>query len=117
MASETFKNWWIQIPGVQGDPDVPSAVKGYIELVDFHLNLECTTTGVGKSPTKPVVNPCSVGLKGDAAAGLLFKSMCEGTSLGSIVIKGLKTANSLQEVFTEYTFSNAYVCNLSFAQD
>jgi type VI protein secretion system component Hcp len=117
MASQTTKNWWIQIPGVQGEPTVPDAVKGYIELVAFNLDLASDVTGVGKSPSKPVVHPCSVGLKGDAAAGLLFKSMCGSTSLGSIVVKGLKTANETQEVFAQYTFTNSYVLNLSFAQD
>jgi type VI protein secretion system component Hcp len=116
MASETVKNWWIQIPGVKGEGKA-SGVTGYIELVDFSLNMAAEVTGVGKSPSKPIFHPCSVGLKGDAASSLLFKNMVDAKTLGSIVVKGLKTVNSKVEVFVQYTFTNAYTLNLSFAQD
>jgi type VI protein secretion system component Hcp len=116
MAAETVKNWWIQIPGVQGEGKA-SPVTGYVELVDFSLNMAAEVTGVGKSPSKPIFHPCSVGLKGDAASSLLFKNMVDCTTLGSIVVKGLKTVDKVVEVFVQYTFSNAYTLNLSFAQD
>ncbi|MDT7811849.1 MAG: Type secretion system effector, Hcp [Acidobacteriaceae bacterium] len=116
MAAETVKNWWIQIPGVQGE-GTANQVAGYIELISFSLDMAAEVTGLGKSPSKPVFHPCSVGLKGDAASSLLFKNMIGCTTLGSIMVKGLKTVNSKPEVFVEYTFSNAYTLNLSFAQD
>jgi type VI protein secretion system component Hcp len=115
MSTIEPKNWWIQIAGVTGE-GTATPVIGYIELLGFYLSLTSTITSVGQSPNKPVFNPCSIVLKGDAAAGTLYKNMAGGVTLGSITIKGLKTANKEPAVFVEYTFTDAYTLSLNFSQ-
>jgi type VI protein secretion system component Hcp len=112
--AETSKNWWIDIPGVTGEGK-PGPCVGWVEVVDFNIFMSSQSTGLGKAPAKPVMQDCSVQLKGDAAAGLLFQNMTTCKTLGTIKVAGLKVVNK-PTIFIEYTFKNCYTTSLSFQQ-
>ncbi|WP_158792817.1 type VI secretion system tube protein Hcp [Granulicella sp. L60] len=116
MASESSQNWWAQIPGVTNPDETPSAVNGQVEVIDFNLFLSATSNGIGKAPAKPMCGDCALQLKGDAAAGMLFKNMISQQSLGSITVTGLKTVNSTSSPFFKCTFQNCYTTSLSFQE-